>query len=81
MPSKGVKTTEFWMMVATGVLMVINGTTYVEIPWDQFTIWMAAQERRNPMKALLIALLLTLGACTCIENDDGERNCVTLLVQ
>lgn len=42
MPSKGVKTTEFWILVATGLVMILNGTSWVSIPWDQFTIWMAA---------------------------------------
>ena len=42
MPTKGVKSTEFWMFVATGILLVINGTSLVNVPWDQFTIWMAA---------------------------------------
>ena len=42
MPSIGVKSTEFWMFVATGVIMLVNGTTLINVPWDQFTIWMAA---------------------------------------
>lgn len=42
MPSKGVKSTEFWVLVLTGILMVANGTSWVEVPWDQFTVWMAA---------------------------------------
>lgn len=42
MPSKGVKTTEFWMFVATGLVLILNGTSYVNIPWDQYTVWMAA---------------------------------------
>ena len=41
-PSKGVKSTEFWMFVATGIFMLANGTSYVSVPWDQFTIWMGA---------------------------------------
>lgn len=42
MPSKGVRTTEFWVLVLTGILMVVNGTSLVNVPWDQFTVWMAA---------------------------------------
>lgn len=40
MPSKGPKTSEFWAVVATGVVMLLNGTNHFTIPWDQFTIWM-----------------------------------------
>ena len=42
MPSTGVKTTEFWMTVLSGVILLANGTSFVDIPWDQFVIWMAA---------------------------------------
>jgi hypothetical protein len=42
MPSKGIKSTEFWMFVATGIMLVANGTSFVNIPWDQIVVWMAA---------------------------------------
>ena len=42
MPSTGVKSTEFWMTVLSGVIMLANGTSLIEIPWDQFVIWMTA---------------------------------------
>ena len=42
MPSKGITSTEFYMFAATGLVMILNGTSFVNIPWDQFTIWMAA---------------------------------------
>ena len=42
MPSKGFQSTEFWMFVATGFVMIVNGTSAVNIPWDQFTVWMGA---------------------------------------
>jgi len=41
-PSKGINSTEFWMFVATGIVMVANGTPHISVPWDQFTIWIAA---------------------------------------
>jgi len=41
-PSKGLRTTEFWMFAATGIVMIANGTSFVNVPWDQFTIWMGA---------------------------------------
>jgi hypothetical protein len=42
MPSEGVKSTEFWMFAVTGIAMLVNGTSLVNVPWDQFTIWMGA---------------------------------------
>jgi len=42
MPSKGFKSTEFWLFALTGAFMLVNGTSLVAVPWDQFTIWMAA---------------------------------------
>ena len=42
MPSKGLKSTEFWMSVLSGVVMVANGTDYINIPWDNFMVWLGA---------------------------------------
>lgn len=37
---------------------------------------------RPSAQVLVVALLLlALGGCTCIETENGERNCVELLVQ
>ena len=35
-PSPGAKSTEFWALVLLAVLVVANGTEYVNIPTDQF---------------------------------------------
>ena len=42
MPSKGLKSTEFWMTVFSGLIMLANGTSLIDIPQEQFVIWMAA---------------------------------------
>ena len=41
-PSKGIKTTEFYLMVLAYLLMVVNGTSHVDIPWDQVTMLLVA---------------------------------------
>lgn len=32
----GKKTSEFWLIIAFAVAYVLNGTEWVNIPWDQF---------------------------------------------
>ena len=41
-PSMGKNSTEFWLTVFTGFVMLANGTELLNIPWDQFVIWMGA---------------------------------------
>lgn len=40
-PSKGRKTTEFWMFAATGVFLLLNGTTFVNVEQDLVLAWMS----------------------------------------
>lgn len=40
-PSKGVKTTEFWMFAATGIFLLINGTSLVNVDQDLVMAWMS----------------------------------------
>ena len=42
MPSKGIKSTEFWMTAMTFLGMFLNGTTFVEVPWDIYIGFMVA---------------------------------------
>lgn len=42
MPSTGRKTTEFWMFLFSGVVLLANGTSIINVPWDQFVVWMTA---------------------------------------
>lgn len=32
---KGISTSEFWLTLSFAALIVLNGTRYVEIPWEQ----------------------------------------------
>ena len=31
------RTTEFWLMVAFGVMLLANGTEFIAVPWDTLT--------------------------------------------
>ena len=35
---RGSKTSEFWLVVAGIAATLINGTEFVNIPWDQFSV-------------------------------------------
>ena len=34
----GMKSSEFWLCIAAIAAAVLNGTAYINIPWDQFGI-------------------------------------------
>ncbi len=34
----GNKSTEFWLVLAYGVMTLVNGTEFVNVPWDQMTV-------------------------------------------
>ena len=34
--------TEFIALLAYGLFMIANGTTYIDVPWDQMTLYLAA---------------------------------------
>lgn len=40
--SVGKRTTEFWLMVATGVFLLANGTEWINVAPEQVMAWMAA---------------------------------------
>lgn len=40
-PSRGLKTTEFWMFALTGVALILNGTPMIEVPQEQMMAWFA----------------------------------------
>ncbi len=40
-PSKGFRTTEFWMFACTGIVMLVNGTPVFDVPPEQMMAWMA----------------------------------------
>ena len=35
----GNKTTEFWLTLAGMALVLLNGTEYINIPWEQLTVF------------------------------------------
>ncbi len=37
-PKSGKQSTEFWLSLAFGVVFVLNGTVWVDIPWDQMIV-------------------------------------------
>lgn len=39
--SQGVRTTEFWMFAATGIFLLLNGTSLVTIEQDLVLAWMS----------------------------------------
>ena len=41
MPSKGVNSTEFWLTLLSAAMLVANGTSFIEIPWDIFIGWLS----------------------------------------
>ena len=40
MSNGGPKTTEFWLVMAGIASVVLNGTEFINIPWDQFHLIM-----------------------------------------
>ena len=40
--SQGVRSTEFWMTAMTFAGMFLNGTSYVDVPWDIYIGFMVA---------------------------------------
>lgn len=42
MPSKGVKSTEFWITIMSFIGMFANGTSIFNVPWDIYIGFLAA---------------------------------------
>ena len=38
--TRGPQTSEFWLVVAGGVMLLINGTEFVNVPWDNLTFYL-----------------------------------------
>lgn len=34
----GMKSSEFWLTIATFAVVVLNGTTFINIPWDTLMV-------------------------------------------
>ena len=39
--SIGKKTTEFWLILATGLFMIVNGTEWIEVDSEYVRMWFA----------------------------------------
>lgn len=40
-PSKGIRSTEFWIIAATGIFLLVNGTPWVNVAPEHVMAWMA----------------------------------------